>query len=111
LKYAIVAFAVIIPNFANAETYRLKCDYFNIPTGEMLTQTCSAKFVSEQGRDLTEFRIGKRVVQVVVLDRQGVWARITFNGRPGMRYEHDRETFSYSNEDLTETLDTSSTRR
>lgn len=57
------------------------------------------------GRFIETVRIKAVTVRIIHLSRQGQWARVTINGKPGMRYEINREQYSYATDDLTEFLD------
>lgn len=47
---------------------------------------------------------GGYVLEIRELNRQGVWSTVTINGAPGVRFEHNRGTFSYTTLDLNASL-------
>jgi hypothetical protein len=85
--------------------YRMKCDYFETQGRHESDVLCSVTYSkNSDGRLVETVQFNARTVRIVYLSRQGQWARVTINGKPGMRYEIYREEFSYSTDDLTEFL-------
>ena len=47
---------------------------------------------------------GGYVPDIQETNRQSIWSTVTINGSPGVRYEHDRGSFSYTTLDLNASL-------
>lgn len=74
------------------------CEYHNFTTDEYVRGKCTSTWSSEQATETYKFK-GK-TVKIKELARQGVWARVLIDGKPGTRIEHDRTSFDYSTDDL-----------
>jgi hypothetical protein len=101
----LILFAALLPALANAADTpnQAKCQYFNVKTEAFVTAPCLITWKA----DGALIQIGQRRFVVVETGRQGQWSFVTINGKPGARYEIDRETFSYATTDLNEFLDIS----
>jgi hypothetical protein len=80
-----------------------ECSYFNAATDQSADGDCTTDYDGEK----EIVRVGKSEFVFVQERRQGQWAVGTLNGKPAVRYEVNRVTYSYSTLDLTEFLDRS----
>ena len=69
---------------------------------DTVEQSCT-ETVSSTGR--TTYRVGSHTYVVELLQRQGQWAHARINGQPAMRYEIYRDSYVYTTDDLSLTLD------
>jgi hypothetical protein len=84
----------------------MKCDYFQLETDTYFDGPCSlTESEDPDGRYVETFHVDSRKIRIVYLSRQGQWARVTINGKLGMRYEVDRTMYSYATDDLKEFLE------
>ena len=101
---------VAMPGMARpSQPFAVGCSYFNTETNDLQeSDKCVATYSEDaEGRFTETYQIdGQVVAKITHLDRQGQWAAITFNGKPGMRYEINRENYEFSPMDLSETLTT-----
>lgn len=74
-----------------------QCDFFDASADEFVQAGCIVTY--EGSSEIMTF--GKKRVVFVLADRQGQWATGTLNGKPAMRFEINREEFSYAATDLT----------
>lgn len=93
--------AALLSTFAGGAIAQT-CEYWNFRTDEMLRGKCTSTWNS--ATEVETWKVKGKPITIKVLDRQGVWARILLNGKPGTRYEHDRTSFSASTDDLKETF-------
>lgn len=100
LGAAAVGLLVLASGVARAE----QCSVFDAGTGESVDGKCTVAY--DGGSDT--ITIGKKKVVFVQKDRQGQWAAGTLDGKPAMRYEINRVTYSYATQDLTLFLDLTS---
>lgn len=99
---ALIGLSALAPTQADAAS----CHYFNFKTKNMFNnQRCSVATVPVGPNYVQTIEIGARRFKIEILNRQGVWARINLNGKPGMRFEVDRTTFLHTTDDLEETFD------
>jgi hypothetical protein len=80
-----------------------QCAYFNATTNQSVDGRCTLDYDGEK----EIVRIGQSEFVFMQQQRQGQWSVGTFNGKPAVRYEINRVTYSYSTLDLTEFLDRS----
>lgn len=78
-----------------------QCSFFDARADELVDGKCT---VAYDGGSET-ITIGKKKVVFVQTDRQGQWAAGTLDGKPAMRYEINRVTYSYATQDLTVFVD------
>jgi hypothetical protein len=78
-----------------------ECQVFNAETNESLSGTCAVDYKD----DATEISLGEKTLVFKQSARQGQWAVGTLDGKPAVRYEINRVTYSYSTLDLTLVLD------
>lgn len=79
------------------------CGYMNLMTDEMLNGKCSRSW--SDATDTETWKLKGKTITLKIIDRQGQWARVLLNGKPGARYEHNRTSFSVTTDDLKETFD------
>lgn len=78
-----------------------QCSFFDAAKNESLEGRCSVDYAG----DAETITVGQKRVVFVQTARQGQWAVGTLDGKPAMRYEIDRTTYSYATRDLTLFLD------
>jgi hypothetical protein len=104
LLWAVAAGSVALLSTAPAmaETFAAKCEYWaDTPKGDYEKAPCLVSYGQDKtGRFETTVTMDKRVFRIVELNRQSTWATVTINGRPGMRYELNRQAFDFSTMDL-----------
>jgi hypothetical protein len=89
-----------------ADQLSVRCFYFNVATKQIFDGRCIVTLSANH----EDFQVGDRTIRIVSGERQSQWERITFNNKPGMRFEQDRDTYHYTSSDLSEALDTFSPR-
>lgn len=102
--FGLLAILLAAPATA-AETRSVPCTYWSL-SGTLFEGEC--KIVSStdaEGRYSESVTAGDVTLVLVEVARQGVWSTYTINGQPGVRFEHNREWFSYSTLALDMTLD------
>lgn len=99
MRFFLAAAILLAPAAAQAA----QCSYFDAGTDELVEARCTVAYESD-GEIIT---LGERNLVFVQQERQGQWATGTLDGAPAMRYEINRETFSYATRDLTRFLDLS----
>jgi hypothetical protein len=101
-----VVVAFCIASEVGADQFRTKCTYMDFATKDYFDGRCIVtSLLDSSGKYIEEFQAGKTRIRIVLSGRQGQWGQITFNGKPGMRFEENRYTFHYSPLDLGEVLD------
>lgn len=78
-----------------------ECQFFNAETNESLSGACTVDYKD----DATEISVGGKTLIFKQSARQGQWAVGSLEGKPAVRYEINRVTYSYSTLDLTLFLD------
>lgn len=77
------------------------CSYFNAADHSAYAGRCTLRPGPTDVQPYVEtIEAGGERFEIAYLERQGRWARITINGRSGMRYEINREQFAYTTDDL-----------
>lgn len=85
--------------------YPVRCSLFEV-SGPSHDGACQIRYsTNAEGRSVETIQAGETRLIIEQLDRQGQWARVLINGRPGVRYEINRETYAYSTDDLRLNLD------
>jgi hypothetical protein len=84
---------------------RANCNYYNVKTDTLLDQHCTMRGALDGQRILVQYIIGQRKFTFVLKDRQGPFVLWTWDGKPAVEYEENRETLHYSTLDLKESLD------
>ena len=93
---------------ASGEYYSGKCEYMRFDNQDSYSGRCRiASSTDAQGHYIEEVQAGKFKIKIVLEERQGVWSRISFNGKPGMGFETNRTMFHYSPMDLSAILEIS----
>lgn len=82
---------------AEAAAERAKCSLNDYRANVFLEQVPCSVTWTDPGAVVT---IRGRVYRVIEVARQGQWASVQINGRPGMRYELNRSEFRYSTSDV-----------
>jgi len=86
------------------QAYEAQCLYWT-EAGASYSGPCRVSIASNQGQFVQTVTMGKVVIRLVETKRQGQWATYTIDGRPGVRYEVNREEYRYSTLALDMTLD------
>lgn len=90
---------------AYAGTRQATCSYWSL-AGASFEGTCSVESGTDAAGAYSEtVRAGATTIRLVETGRQGVWSTYMIDGQPGVRYEHNRESFSYSTLSLDMSLD------
>ena len=109
---AIVGSLTAMPTWVRAsQSFAVTCSYWNAVTRDLQqSDKCIVTYSEDaKGRFSETYQIKGRVVAAIIhLKSQGQWAAISFNGKPGMRFEKNRETYEFSPSDLSETLSVNS---
>jgi uncharacterized cupin superfamily protein len=95
------ALAAILASIASAAA--TECSFYNVETSGSLEGGCSVDYEGEG----EVIRIGNTKFVFVESGRQGQWSVGSLNGKPAVRYEINRDAYSYSTLDLTLFLDRS----
>ncbi len=101
-----IAVLTLLPAAA-AETWTAKCSYWQL-SGASYEGPCTVTDgTNEAGAYAATVVAGDVTVKLVETARQGVWSTYSIDGQPGVRFEHNRESYSYSTLSLDMTLDVS----
>jgi len=77
------------------------CSYFNAADNSACEGRCTLRPSRTDVQPHVEtIEAGGERFEIGYLERQGRWARVTINGRSGMRYEINREQLAYTADDL-----------
>lgn len=95
--------AVVLSALSVGAAPAAECQFFDAAADELINGQCSLEY-DGYAEIMT---IGDRRAIFVLSERQGQWATGTLDGKPAVRYEIDRSTFSYATQDLTLFIDRS----
>ncbi len=105
MKAMLPVMLALLAGQAAADTWQVKCDYWSL-TGATYSGPCQiTSSMNAAGAYVEKVKAGDTVLELVEVNRQGVWSTYTIDGQPGVRFEHNRTWFSYSTLALDMTLD------
>ena len=83
-----------------AQSHSVPCTY-DTRAGAFHNGRCAfTDGIDAAGNYVETLQAGGTRVVIVSQDRQGQWARVTINGRPGTRYELNRSSYAATTDDL-----------
>ena len=104
-SFAAIIVALLAAPAAQAETRTAPCSYWSL-AGASFEGACKVvSSIDAAGLYVETVTAGETTLVLAAGAHQGVWALYTINGQPGVRFEHNRESFSYSTLALDMTLD------
>lgn len=97
--------AALAAQTASAESWKATCSYWAI-SGASYDGSCSiASSTAADGAYVETVTAGDLKIVLKETARQGVWSTYEIDGKPGVRFEHNRDSYSYSTLALDMTLD------
>lgn len=101
----VCALALLAAPAVSAESWTATCAYWSLDGASYDGPCTITSSTAADGAYVATVAAGTLTLTLTETARQGVWSTYQIDGKPGVRFEHNRTSYSYSTLALDMTLD------